>query len=95
MPFHRILTIMFNELTAPDPVLDSQRRPILTTPTSIFPSSGHHALQSQFSTGDDGCPVQMKIAKAQLTYALEQLSANECLVVFKWTSQSQMRDMFT
>ncbi|CAK5086494.1 unnamed protein product [Meloidogyne enterolobii] len=68
---------------------DSQRRPIPSTPTSTIPSSGHHALQSQSSTGDDGCPVQMKIAKAELADALEHLSANECPVVFKWTSQSQ------
>ena len=38
---------------------DSQRRPIPSTPTSTIPSSGHHALQSQSSTGDDGCPVQV------------------------------------
>lgn len=31
----------------------------------------------------------MKIAKAELADALEHLSANECPVVFKWTSQSQ------
>ena len=30
----------------------------------------------------------MKIAKAELD-ALENLAANECPVVFKWTSQSQ------
>jgi hypothetical protein len=40
-------------------VLDSQRRSISTTLTSTIPSSGHHALQSQSSTGDDGCPVQV------------------------------------
>lgn len=40
-------------------VSDSQRRPVPTTPTSTVPSTGHHALQSQSSTGDDGCPVQV------------------------------------
>lgn len=60
-----------------------------STVTPVLPSSLQQPIPtpSSSSTGDDGCPVQMKIAKPDLEEM--DFQTNEYPVVFKWPAQSQ------